>query len=291
MTISGIDIAWARPTVAQIKATGARFVCRYFSTDSDKNLTAAEVTSYAAAGLGTVTVWETTKGRATDGYAAGQADARAAEAQRRAVGLPGDHVHHFAVDEDTSWPSVAPYLAGAASVIGQGRTGVYGSYRVVEGAYAAGYRYLWQTSAWSHNQWSAHATIRQTGGTTLGGDADWDTAMTADYGQYPRPLSPEDDMPITDSDAKTLLNTQMDDPTKSGTATVPLRDVLWWTGAHAAQTAGAVKAIQTAVEQQPVPALSDEQVTAIADRLAANQQFINTLADAFSANVAARMQQ
>jgi hypothetical protein len=193
--VIGVDIAWARPSVAQIQGTGARFVARYLSTDPSKNLTAAEVTAYRAAGLGTVVVWETTTGRARAGMAAGQADARAAEAQRKTVGLPGDMPIHFAVDEDTTWSSVAPYMAGAVSVLGQARVGVYGGYQVIEGAAGAGFRFLWQTTAWSGGRWSSHATIRQTGGTTLGGDADWDTAMTADYGQYPRPTAaPEEDM-------------------------------------------------------------------------------------------------
>lgn len=270
-TTLGIDVAWARPSVAQIKAIGARFVCRYFSTDSDKNLTAAEVTAYAAAGLGTVTVWETTKGRATDGYAAGQADARAAEAQRKAVGLPATHVHHFAVDEDTNWSSVAPYLAGAASVIGQARTGVYGSYRVVEGAYAAGYRYLWQTAAWSHNQWSAHATIRQTGGTTLGGDADWDTAMTADYGQHPRPLSPEDDMPTAQEIAAAVMEYQVDDPTQAGTQYTSVKSMLWYTGANAAQANATIRAQSVVIETLAAKVSSGEDAATI---VAAVQQAI-----------------
>ncbi|NUP48055.1 MAG: DUF1906 domain-containing protein [Catenulispora sp.] len=192
MSLIGVDIAWDRPTVAAIQGVGAHFVARYLSTDPSKNITAAEVTAYRAAGIGTVVVWETTTGRATAGYAAGQADAQAAEQQRKAVGLPGDMPIHFAVDEDTAWASVAPYFAGASSVIGQARVGVYGGYAVIEGAAAAGYRWLWQTLAWSGGRWSSHATIRQTGGTTLHGGADWDTAETPDYGQYPRPTTPQE---------------------------------------------------------------------------------------------------
>lgn len=183
----GVDIAWARPTVAQIKATGARWVARYLSTDSSKNLTPAEVRLYAAAGIGTVVVWETTAGRATAGYAAGVADAHAAEAQRQTDGLPAAMPIYFAVDEDTPWASVASYFAGAATVVGKALTGTYGGYDVIEGAHAAGYRYLWQTVAWSGGRWSQWATIRQTGGTVLSGDADVDYAEATDYGEFPRP--------------------------------------------------------------------------------------------------------
>ena len=195
MSTRGIDIAWDRPTISQIKATGAEFVARYLSWDASKNLTAAEVRDYCAAGLGTVTVWETTATRALDGYAAGQADAHAAEQQRAAVGLPPTHVHHFAVDTDTDWATVKPYFDGAASVIGQRRTGAYGGLRVITGAYDAGYRYLWQTDAWSGGVWSPRATIRQTGGTCLAGQAGYDTAEALDFGQYPRPAVPKPPTP------------------------------------------------------------------------------------------------
>jgi hypothetical protein len=190
----GIDIAWDRPTIAAIKATGAHWVARYFSTDATKNITAAEVHDYPAAGLAVVTVFESSAGRATQGRAAGIADARLAEQQRAAVGLPAGHVHHFAVDEDTSWASVQAYFDGAASVIGLARTGCYGGLHVIEGAHAHGIGYLWQTVAWSGGVWSQHATIRQTGGTTLSGGADLDYAEVPDFGQYPRPTTPEADM-------------------------------------------------------------------------------------------------
>jgi Domain of unknown function (DUF1906) len=185
--VTGIDIAWDRPTIAQIKATGARWVGRYFSTDPSKNLTAAEVRDYHAAGLGIVTVWETTTARATQGYQAGIDDANLAEGQRKTVGLPADHVHHFAVDMDTDWASVEPYFQGVEAVIGKPRTGCYGGRRVIEGAHAAGIKYLWQTVAWSGGVWLPYATIRQPYGTTLNGAADYDTAETPDFGQYPRP--------------------------------------------------------------------------------------------------------
>lgn len=191
----GIDVAWDRPTVAQIKALGAHWVARYFSTDGSKDLTAAEVTAYPAAGLAIVTVWETTTGRATGGFAAGVVDAHTAEEERAAAGLPPTHVHHFAVDEDTSWASVQPYFNGIISVLGLARTGCYGGLHVIEGAHAHGIRYLWQTVAWSNGQWSPYATIRQTGGTVLSGGADLDDAEVPDFGQTPRPVAPKPPTP------------------------------------------------------------------------------------------------
>lgn len=187
----GIDVAWDRPTVAQIKATGAHWVARYFSPDSTKNLTAGEVISYPAGGLSIVTVYESTAARALAGYAAGKADAQAAEAQRKAVGLPAAHVHYFAVDTDTTWAKVWPYFQGVRSVLPIARVGVYGGLKVIDGAYGQGFRFLWQTVAWSSGQWSPHASIRQPGGTLLGGQADVDYSEVPDFGQTPRPVIPK----------------------------------------------------------------------------------------------------
>lgn len=200
-TQTGIDIAWARPTIAQIKGTGATWVARYFSPDITKNLTPSEVTSYTAAGLGIVTVWESTATRALQGFAAGVDDAKAARAQRASVGLPADMPIHFATDTDATWAQVAAYYQGVASVLGLSLVGCYGGLHVIEGAHSYGIRYLWQTVAWSGGLWAPYATIRQPGGMTLNGGADYDMAETPDFGQFPRPTPPkpaphllEDDM-------------------------------------------------------------------------------------------------
>jgi hypothetical protein len=194
MSQTVIDIAWDRPTIPQIQATGAIGVIRYASSDPTKNLTAAEVTAYHAAGLATGLVWEDGTTRATQGRQAGIDDAHAADAQRAAYGLPADQPVYFAVDEDTDWTSVAAYFAGADSVLGTNaaglrRTGAYGGILVIDGAAAAGFHYLWQTLAWSGGQRSVHATLYQNGSTVLGGQADINDVLAADWGQYPNPGS------------------------------------------------------------------------------------------------------
>jgi hypothetical protein len=204
MAEEGIDFAWSKPTPAQVRAVGAHWIAGYFSSDTSKNLNRSNIPGYLGAGLAVVTVWETTTGRATQGRAAGVSDALAAEGQRKAAGLPADHVHHFAVDEDTSWASVAPYFDGVIAVLGIGRVGCYGGYPVIVGAHLHGIRYLWQTVAWSNGQWASFATIRQTGGTLLGGNADIDYAETPDFGQTPRPSAPAPvPTPVTPTPAKT----------------------------------------------------------------------------------------
>jgi hypothetical protein len=199
MSQMGIDIAWDRPSVADIKKTGATWVARYFSTDPTKDLLPQEVKDYIAAGLGIVTVYETTTGRALQGHAAGVTDARAAVAERASVGLPNTAPIHWAVDTDADYASVSAYAEGWATVIPKDMTGPYGGIKVVDGAHAAGFKYGWQTTAWSGGQWSRWATIKQTGGTVLSGGADVDYAEVPDFGQFPTPeeiVTPQDKQDI-----------------------------------------------------------------------------------------------
>ena len=146
----GIDIAWARPDVDGIKATGAKWVARYFSNDPTKDITEAEIKAYTAAGLAVVTVWESGAGAALKGRAQGVSDAQKAVAQRKAVGLPDSHPIYFAVDQDTTWARVSDYFAGVASVLDRQLVGIYGGYKIILGADNAGYQFLWQTVAWSN---------------------------------------------------------------------------------------------------------------------------------------------
>lgn len=212
MSLLGIDIAWARPTVADIQKTGAHWVARYFSQDPTKDLTRGEVQSYPAAGLSIVTVYETTTGRALQGHAAGVSDAQSAMTERATVGLPNTAPIHFAVDMDADWNEVKYYFDGVTSVLGKELTGVYGGFKIAEGAHYYGLKYIWQADAWSGGQWSTWATIKQTGGTVLSGGADIDYAEVPDFGQYPRP---ETDMPLTDADVQKIWSYQVKDVANS----------------------------------------------------------------------------
>lgn len=280
-----LDIAWDRPTIAQIRATGATGVMRYFSPDASKNLTAAEVRDYTAAGLSVGTVFESTAGRATQGWAAGVADAQLAEAQRKAVGLPSSHIHHFAVDSDVSWSSVQAYFDGATSVVTLAREGCYGGFRVVEGAYGHGIRFLWQTVAWSGGQVSSHATLYQNGATALAGAADINHALAADYGQYPSPLEPDVSTPLTVADAKlvanVLLNTtypdlDLPDPAHPGQfLNSNVASALGYSSKHytlimakVAEAEAKIDALAAKVASPPPVVLSDAQVAAMAAALA-----------------------
>lgn len=257
-----VDIAWARPSIAEIKATGAIGVVRYFSNDSTKNWTLDEFRAYTAAGLQVASVWETTATRALSDYATGQADARAADAQRAADGFPRDMPIHFAVDTDTDWAHVAPYFAGAANVLTRDRVGVYGGIRVIEGAAQAGYPFRWQTLAWSGGQISPHATLYQNGSTAFSGGGDINHALAADWGQYPRP---EVDMPLTKDDAFTVW-------AYKGPGDVPdVHQTLENTAAQSRANGAAIEALKaeldglkSAIANLTAPQLTDAQVHALA---------------------------
>lgn len=193
----GLDYAWAAvpPSPLKLEAAGAHFILRYLSSDPSKNLTLAEKNAALADGLHIGLVWEQAANRALSGYAAGVADAKAAQAELGPLGMASSVVY-FAVDFDATpaqQAAINAYLNGAASVLGKSRTGVYGGYYVVSRALNAGVvKYAWQTFAWSGGQWDARAQLRQvTNGVTVAGQScDWDNAVAADWGQWPRPGSP-----------------------------------------------------------------------------------------------------
>lgn len=192
----GIDFAWGGPIApATLHGAGVSFVARYLSPDPTKNLALSELHSYLAADIDVVLDWEYAANAALNGYDQGVSDAKAADAQAKALGLDGAPIY-FSVDFDATQAqqtAINEYFQGVASVIGLDRTGVYGGFYVVQRVLNAKLAaYAWQTYAWSGGQWDTRACIRQTQNNIwLGGvNGDWDTSMTADFGQMPRPSDP-----------------------------------------------------------------------------------------------------
>jgi hypothetical protein len=187
----GIDYAWGRPAPATIRADGYAFAARYLSYDTTgKNLSAGEAHALRAAGIDVVVVWEQNATDALDGYGTGASDAREAERQAAACGMPAGRPIYFAVDFDAQ-PSqqgaIDSYFDGVASVLGRGRTGVYGGIGVVSRLFDAGkVAYGWQTYAWSGGRWDGRAQLRQIlNGINVGGvDSDRDVAAASDFGQW-----------------------------------------------------------------------------------------------------------
>lgn len=187
----GVDYAWGRPGVAALQAAGVTFAARYLSHDTTgKNLTHSEAASLSAGGLDVVVVWETGAQRVLDGYGAGVADARDADAQASACGMPSGRPIYFACDFDSTpgqQSAINSYLDGVASVIGRGRTGLYGGYYPVKRAFDAGkIRYGWQTYAWSGGQWDPRAQLQQYSNDhdINGVGLDYDRSTTSDFGQW-----------------------------------------------------------------------------------------------------------
>jgi hypothetical protein len=197
--MKGIDYAFgAHPAAAAVKAAGYGFVGRYISpsiaNDSNgKNLLPAELAELHAAGLAVILFAESAAGRMKAGRAAGVADAQHAQAVTAALGMHDAPVY-FACDFDAAesdQPAINAYLDGTASVIGLARNGMYGGYYPLQRAFNAGkITYGCQTLAWSGGQWDPRAHVRQHGSVRVGGiTVDYDEAMTADFGQWPRPAA------------------------------------------------------------------------------------------------------
>lgn len=162
MTMYGYDVDFYKPTIKLLKAHRANFVMGYLSHDPAKNMTKAYADKVRKNGMGIGLVWETTARRASGTFANGQSDAYEAMAQSSALGFPTFLPIYFAVDFDAVPSQVHDYFDGVKATI-HDRTGVYGSYRVVNDLYYSnGIKWTWQTLAWSGSKWFRHNTMEQT---------------------------------------------------------------------------------------------------------------------------------
>lgn len=165
--MQGVDYSYGRPGAAAIRAAGKEFVVRYLGTyDGDERaLTEAEVAELHASGLGIGAVYESTAARALGGYVAGVADASRARDALAGLGFPPGHPIYFAVDFDAQpaqFAAIDDYLAGAASVLGLARIGVYGGYGVIDHCVTQrSATWFWQTAAWSGGRRHAYCHLYQ----------------------------------------------------------------------------------------------------------------------------------
>jgi hypothetical protein len=194
--LEGVDYSYSRPTAAQIKVGGKKFVVRYITDPGagNKGLSGEELTELRLKGLEVVLVWELGVDAAVLGKARGIADATRAEANRVKLGL-GKLPIYFAVDFDANEAELAQtdgYFEGVASVIGWRRTGVYGGFRTIAHLQGVGkVKWFWQTYAWSTN---AHGgaiiasglhLYQYDNGVKLGsGQVDLVRALQKEYGQH-----------------------------------------------------------------------------------------------------------
>lgn len=149
--------------------------------------------------------WQNSPSDFTRGYDGGVADARTALRLHTAAGGPDSAPIFFSVDEDIdskAWKSAAaPWLRGIHSVLGVGRTGIYGGARqlawaitdgVIGNSTSPGHRWAWQTKAWSGGDREAAAVLFQREVVTASDPGfliddvhvDVDDVLAPDFGQW-----------------------------------------------------------------------------------------------------------
>lgn len=222
--ILGCDIAWQKPTGAQLAAVGVRFASLYVGQDNTgKNMTPAVVADYAAHGIAIITNFEYGASQMLGGAPQGKVDATLGLSQSKYCGMPDGRPIIYSADWAASatqiTSSIIPYLVAARGVTGPGTVGSYGSYSVVTAvndywaAHFPGERiFLWQTVAWSGSSWAQLNEVEQLGGSmTVGGitiDQDYAPAGV-DVGQW---IPGGVDVPLTTADLENVAGATEDRP-------------------------------------------------------------------------------
>lgn len=174
-------------SVAFLKSVGAQFISRYTSEQSWA-LTPSEARNLSNNGIWIVSNYEHYTNDIGGGFAQGVTNAHTGWRVHTACGGPVDRPIYFSVDEDVdpNLASLHQYFAGACSVLGAGRVGVYGSTAVCLALKAAGLvTYTWRTMS---TGWRGGAgvpsdfNVEQTG--YFNSSYDRDAAITEDFGQW-----------------------------------------------------------------------------------------------------------
>lgn len=216
-----VDYAGGYPGAAAVKKAGFAGAIRYLCNSParglvNKKLTKDEANDYKANGLILVSNWqlgkkETADYRVGDAFATGADMGRKALSEHFALGGSGYTPIYFSVDEDVdldTWNSrVLPWLNGIASIIGKEWVGVYGGQRSMWWAEEDGFKWRWQTLAWSRydentGAWNNALPVQWVDGVNIqqyeidksninGIGIDKNRTMTADFGQWGLDRSPQ----------------------------------------------------------------------------------------------------
>lgn len=149
-----LDWSWARIAGGAARQV-ADGVIRYLAggTGGGKELEPWERDDLLGAGLSLGLVWETSAGRALEGWGAGVDDRLRAEAQADGLGVPGHVAIYLACDTSPfrNWNAVVDYYRGAASVARRPKGGYLGDDPGVMLLDEGTLDYLWQpaASSWS----------------------------------------------------------------------------------------------------------------------------------------------
>lgn len=216
----GVDTNNSTIDTNHLHGAGFSFVGRYLSFDgSHPILTPEEAGRLHGATVPIVSIWEVTKYRVVEGgavateHAYGVADAQKAKAVMDAASGGADKPIYFTVDFDVTdayWTSaikdrktgqrvqrsqlILAYFEGVKSVLGQHRTGVYGTYTTLKNLFDQHLvAYGWQQTFGDRGAKVDHrAQLRQyditpdtTGWNVSGAGAlDYDRAVKVDYGAW-----------------------------------------------------------------------------------------------------------
>jgi len=215
-----IDFAERRIPPSEIKAAGYGGVVNYVSESRPganfeaKPITREYADALRAAGLQIVSNFQYGKpgwpdpSDYTRGYDGGVADAKTALRLHAAAGGPDSAPIFFSIDDNidgNTWNGVAvQWFRGINSVMGMGRTGIYGHAQacgwairdgVIGSSSTPGHRWAWQTRSWSNGEREPMAVLYQSvvntpssPGPLLGGiNVDVDEVLAADFGQWDFP--------------------------------------------------------------------------------------------------------
>jgi hypothetical protein len=215
-----IDFAERRIAPDEIKSAGYGGVVNYVSESRPganfeaKPITREYADALRAAGLQIVSNFQYGKpgwpdpSDYTRGHDGGVADAQTAQRLHAAAGGGGSAPIFFSVDDDIdadTWNGTAvDWFRGINSVLGVGRTGIYGHARacgwairdgVIGNSSTPGHQWAWQTKSWSHGEREPAAVLYQAvvntasnPGPLLGGsNVDVDDVLAADFGQWDFP--------------------------------------------------------------------------------------------------------
>jgi hypothetical protein len=207
-----IDFAERRIAPDEIKSAGYDGVVNYVSEERPgahfeaKPITRDYADALRAAGLHIVSNYQygkpgwPTPSDFTRGFDGGVADAQTALRLHSAAGGGNSAPIFFSIDDNidlNTWNDAAvAWFRGINSVLGVERTGIYGHSNacgwaikdgVIGHSTTPGFRWAWQTKAWSNGQREPAAVLYQAvlDGPLLGGiNVDVDEVLATDFGQW-----------------------------------------------------------------------------------------------------------
>lgn len=218
MTSLGLDYSDARPGGAALAAAGVAAVGRYLANDS-RGITAGEYADLVAHGIG---LWLVKESQSADlsvsmlnGYNKGVADALAAEAAIKQVGLPAGAPVFWAADFDVAPGSARvaqaeAYVDGWNTIIPAGRRGGYGGLWFLNYLHSKGkVELLWECASTSFRHGVSPSQvplhIQQTTLTPPIPGTDHNYIFDTSVASLDATLI-GDDMPLTPADIGNLLN-------------------------------------------------------------------------------------